>query len=67
MSKLHAVRSAEEVQAYLAHPTLGPRLRECTALVEAALTKGVTLTEIFGEVDAMTYRSSRRGDGVIAL
>ena len=46
----------EEARAYLTHPTLGPRLRECTALVEAAL-KTRTLEEIFGEVDAMKFQS----------
>jgi uncharacterized protein (DUF1810 family) len=51
MSKRYAIRSAEEARAYLAHPTLGPRLRECAALAEAAL-KTRTLEEIFGEVDA---------------
>ena len=56
MSKRYAIHSAEEAQAYLAHPTFGPRLRECTALVEAAL-KTRTLEEIFGAVDAMKYRS----------
>ena len=56
MSKRYAIRSAEEARAYLAHPVLGPRLRECTALVETAL-KTRTLEEIFGAVDAMKYRS----------
>ena len=46
MSERYAIRSAEEARAYLAHPVLGPRLRECTALVE-----------IFGEVDAMKFGS----------
>ena len=57
MSERYAIRSAEEAQAYLAYPVLGPRLRECSALVEAAL-KTRTLAEIFGEVDAMKYGSS---------
>jgi uncharacterized protein (DUF1810 family) len=56
MSKRYAIRSAGEAEAYLAHPVLGPRLRECTALVDAAL-KTRTLTEIFGEVDAMKFQS----------
>jgi uncharacterized protein (DUF1810 family) len=56
MSERYAIRSPEEARAYLAHPLLGPRLRECTALVEAAL-KARTLDEIFGEVDATKYAS----------
>ena len=58
MSERYAIRSAEEARAYLAHAVLGGRLKECAALVEAALAKGRTLGEIFGAVDAMKYRSS---------
>jgi uncharacterized protein (DUF1810 family) len=35
-----------EAQAYLAHPILGARLRECTALVKAALARGATLETV---------------------
>jgi uncharacterized protein (DUF1810 family) len=56
MSVRYAIRSDAEAAAYLAHPVLGPRLRERTGLVEAALANGAT---IFGEVDAMKFRSSR--------
>jgi uncharacterized protein (DUF1810 family) len=59
MSVRYAIRSADEARAYLAHPILGPRYRECVALVEAALARGATLDGIFGGVDAMKYRSSR--------
>jgi len=59
MSERYAIRSDAEAQAYMTHPVLGPRLRECTALVEAALAKGATLEAMFGEVDAMKFRSSR--------
>jgi uncharacterized protein (DUF1810 family) len=57
MSERYAIRSADEARAYLAHPILGPRLRECMALVEVALARGRTVEEIFGAVDAMKYRS----------
>ena len=60
MSVRYAINSQAEAKAYLAHPMLGPRLRECTALVEAARAGGRTLEEIFGEVDAMKYRSCRQ-------
>jgi uncharacterized protein (DUF1810 family) len=59
MSVRYAIGSPEEAAAYLAHPILGPRYRECVALVEAALRRGVTLSDIFGDLDAMKYRSSR--------
>ena len=57
MSERYAIRSADEARAYLAHPILEPRLRECMALVEAALARGRTAEEIFGTVDAMKWRS----------
>ncbi|HHY49683.1 MAG TPA: DUF1810 domain-containing protein [Alphaproteobacteria bacterium] len=45
-----------EAQDYLAHPVLGPRLRECTGLVLAS--EGRTAAELFGPVDALKFRSS---------
>jgi len=65
MSARYAIRSADEARAYLAHPILGPRYRECVKLVEAALARGATLTGIFGVVDAMKYRSSREVFGPV--
>ncbi len=56
MSVKYEIGSDDEARAYLAHPLLGPRLRECAALVEAAL-KIRNLEEIFGAVDAMKFSS----------
>jgi uncharacterized protein (DUF1810 family) len=56
MSELYAISSLDEARAYLAHPVLGPRLRECAAVVLA--TTGRTALEIFGSIDAMKLRSS---------
>ena len=56
MSELYAISSLDEARAYLAHPVLGPRLRECAAIVLA--TKGRTALEIFGSIDAVKLRSS---------
>jgi len=56
MSQLYAVASLDEARAYLAHPVLGPRLRQCTRLVLAAAPR--TATAIFGSVDAAKLRSS---------
>ena len=52
----YAIGSLEEAQDYLAHPVLGPRLRECAAIV--AGTTGRSAEQIFGTVDAMKLRSS---------
>jgi uncharacterized protein (DUF1810 family) len=51
-----ALRSLEEAQAYLAHPVLGPRYRECLAALEALPHSDAE--RVFGGVDAMKLRSS---------
>ena len=56
MSQQYAISSLDEARAYLAHPILGPRLRECAATALAAT--GRTALEIFGSIDAMKLRSS---------
>lgn len=52
----YAVSSLAEAEAYLAHPLLGPRLRECTELVRAI--EGRAVREIFGYPDDLKFRSS---------
>jgi uncharacterized protein (DUF1810 family) len=42
----------------LAHPLLGPRSRECVAAVRAWVDAGRSLEAIFGELNAMKFRSS---------
>ncbi len=51
-----AVASLDEARAYLAHPILGPRLRECAKLTLDV--EGKSAREIFGPVDEMKFRSS---------
>jgi uncharacterized protein (DUF1810 family) len=55
MSQRFAIASLDEARAYLAHPVLGARLRECAGIVLA--TRGRTAEEIFGSLDAMKVRS----------
>jgi uncharacterized protein (DUF1810 family) len=50
------ISSRQEAEAYLKHPTLGPRLRECTRLVN--LVEGRSITQIFGYPDDLKFRSS---------
>ena len=50
-----AISSREEAEAYLRHPSLGPRLRECTRLVN--LIEGRSISEIFGYPDDLKFRS----------
>jgi uncharacterized protein (DUF1810 family) len=56
MSREFAISGTDEARAYLAHPELGPRLRECARVV--ADTENRTAEQIFGYVDAMKLRSS---------
>jgi uncharacterized protein (DUF1810 family) len=55
-SRFYAIGSAAEARAYLAHPLLGARLRDCTRAVIAHA--GMKAEAIFGAVDAMKLRSS---------
>jgi uncharacterized protein (DUF1810 family) len=55
MSRRYAIESLSEAREYLAHPVLGPRLRECAEIVLA--TRGRTAVEIFGDIDARKLRS----------
>jgi len=50
------ISSREEAQAYLKHPILGPRLVECTRLVN--LIEGRSIDRIFGYPDDLKFRSS---------
>ena len=52
----YAISSLDEARAYLAHPLLGPRLRECTQLVTRV--KGRSVAQIFGSPDDLKVRSS---------
>lgn len=56
-SRFYAIASLGEARAYVAHPVLGPRLRECAELLLAAQS-GRTAAEILGELDALKVRSS---------
>lgn len=51
----YGIDSLDEARAYLAHPVLGPRLKECTELVLSHA--GVPLEQILGGVDAMKFLS----------
>ena len=55
MARLYGIGSAQEAAAYLAHPVLGPRLRECVAAMNAL--DGRSAAEVLGEIDAAKFRS----------
>ena len=55
VSHLYGIAGLAEAQAYLAHPVLGARLRECVTAICAH--QGASAAEILGDIDAMKFRS----------
>ena len=64
MARRFAICSREEAVAYLGHDVLGPRLRECTALVNAV--EGRTIREILGSPDDVKFCSSMTLFGAVS-
>lgn len=55
MAHEYGISGRHEAVAYLAHPVLGERLRDC---VRAMLTHaGVPASRVLGDIDAMKFRS----------
>ena len=52
----YGISSLQEARAYLGHELLGPRLRECTQLVNKV--QGRSIAEIFGSPDDLKLCSS---------
>jgi uncharacterized protein (DUF1810 family) len=52
----YAIKSLDEVRAYLAHPVLGPRLRECVDALLAVNDRSAH--QIFGSPDDLKLKSS---------
>jgi len=55
-SQYYGVRSLDEAAAYLRHPILGGRLHECLKALQTL--EETSADRIFGELDAMKFRSS---------
>ncbi len=55
MSRRFAIAARQEAEAYLAHPVLGPRLREVTTLVMRI--EGRSARQIFGSPNDLKLRS----------
>ncbi|MDB5943463.1 MAG: calpastatin [Ramlibacter sp.] len=56
MAARYAISSLDEARAYLAHPVLGARLRQCCELVLEVRDRSAH--EIFGSPDDLKFRSS---------
>ena len=55
MARFYGIGSAQEARAYVAHPVLGPRLRECVATMNAL--DGLGAVQVLGQIDAAKFRS----------
>ena len=56
MAQRYAISSLREAEAYLKHPVLGPRLRECTRLM--LRIEGKSAHDILGSPDDLKFHSS---------
>jgi|SRR5579863_2015307 uncharacterized protein (DUF1810 family) len=56
MANEFGIKSLAEAEAYLRHPVLGPRLRECARLV--TYVEGRSIDQILGYPDNLKFRSS---------
>jgi uncharacterized protein (DUF1810 family) len=56
MAVEYAISSRQEAEAYLKHPLLGTRLRECVQLVNRV--EGRSVEQIFGYPDHLKFHSS---------
>jgi uncharacterized protein (DUF1810 family) len=56
IAQRYAISGRAEAEAYLAHPTLGSRINQCTQLVNDVVNR--TVDEIFGYPDNLKFRSS---------
>jgi uncharacterized protein (DUF1810 family) len=56
MAQRYGIRSLDEAMAYLRHPVLGPRLIECTRIVNGL--KRQRIDDLFPYPDDLKFRSS---------
>lgn len=56
MAQLYAIDDIAEARAFLEHPILGPRYRDCVSALQDVI--GSDPVAVFGEVDAVKLRSS---------
>jgi uncharacterized protein (DUF1810 family) len=56
MAIRYAISSRDEAEAYLVHPVLGPRLLECTDLVNGIADRAIE--DVFEYPDNLKFRSS---------
>lgn len=55
MAQRYGIASLDEARAYLAHPVLGNRLRECVRVLN--LLTEASVSRVLGDIDAVKLRS----------
>ena len=55
MAERYSISSVAEAEAYLSHPILGPRLTECTEIVNNLAA--ASADSVFGYPDKLKFRS----------
>ena len=55
MANFYGIASRQEAEAYLAHPVLGARLKECVSAINAL--EGRSAVDVLGLIDAAKFRS----------
>lgn len=58
MAQRYALSSLDEARNYLAHPVLGPRLKQAAEAVLSHAVTGATARSIFGRPDDLKFHSS---------
>ena len=57
-AKFYGLAGVEEARAYLRHPVLGERLRDCCDAIVPHLASGSPARNILGPIDALKLKSS---------
>ena len=55
MASHYAIQSLDEAKAYLRHPLLGSRLRECIGILHGFQDRSIE--DVLGPLDALKFRS----------
>jgi len=63
MATYYGIGSVQEAEAYLAHPILGQRLKECVAAMNGL--EGLSAVQVLGPIDAAKFQSCITLFGVV--
>ena len=65
LANYYGISSRQEAEAYLAHPVLGPRIRECTRLVTMVDGRSIDqILELPGQSEVSIFHDTVRVHGI---